>query len=241
MALQAPLGRGTGFNNTLKTPSNWTQAFQSPLGRGIRFNLGQHHRQRSHGHISVPYWSGNKLLPLAIIMPIERVVISVPSWSGNTLQRPPTCRSVSFRCSFSPLLVGESASTCNRSVVCQFVRRVSVPSWSGNPLQHVVRCRPVELNEVSVPSWSGNPLQHHRPYLSWRGEYVSVPSWSGNPLQPASDDNPTLEGSSFSPLLVGESASTAGRLQSSGLAVSFSPLLVGESASTRPGRGVACP
>jgi len=110
VALQAPLGRGTGFNNTLKTPSNWTQAFQSPLGRGIRFNLGQHHRQRSHGHISVPYWSGNKLLPLAIIMPIERVVISVPSWSGNTLQLREIC-----------------ANCLN---VC-----VSVPSWSGNVLQ----------------------------------------------------------------------------------------------------------
>jgi len=89
----------------------------------------------------------------------------------------------------------------------------------------VNRCGRFANDLASVPSWSGNGLQlYHGLGLGQRYD-VSVPSWSGNGLQPSQHAVANHSIQSFSPLLVGERASTPVRARIRAIASLFqSPL-----------------
>ena len=156
---QSPLGRGTGFNSI--TASAWVNVttFQSPLGRGTGFN------------------------PASMLLPTIRSRVSVPSWSGNGLQ--PRCarESAPSPACFSPLLVGERAST---SGCLSFL----LPQFRFSPLLVGERASTLLADQVIVRCFGFSPLLV--------GERASTPSRGA-----AADFRHR-----FSPLLVGERAST---------------------------------
>ncbi len=202
--------------SVVATCANWASipvrhTFQSPIGRVSGCNVQAAHPPDQCVPVSVPYWSGQWLQPLADIEGMDPedgfsplLVGSVVATNGMRRAR---CAPAS---SFSPLLVG--------SVVATPLGPRSRPGTSPfqSPIGRVSGCNrqgilPCLTNNSfspllvgSVVATRGDPLRRGR-------VDVSVPYWSGQWLQLGCEDQDDFHLAGFSPLLVGSVVATGGR------------------------------
>src|SRR5581483_615491 len=132
-----------------------------------------------------------------------------PLLVGDAASTSPCVASSGIRLNFSPLLVGDAASTLE---------------W---PLRHFPQV------QFQSPPRRGRCFNASPSSLvQSSGQNISVPSSSGTLLQQPIISSTHLLAFDFSPLLVGDAASTLHSRRLSSAFCDFSPLLVGDAAST---------